>query len=400
VVLVFSDCAHAFDVGWMQKGVRVWYLGGVDGSGPTASNAEEAYHIDGMFETAIEITHHSALDHWKMPQPVAKQTYPLNTGPFWIHPSALQELEIGDYWMGQEITLITRSNYTYDTFVYRLLPAKALFDLQPTRQIVKLSYMIPGFSTGNAYFDADTGLLLYYHTLWGTNKMFFILGEINYDFAAHKAFAEDYGPHTGFKSFVSEQSMGDFSTMTGGGSVIIQALVETRYGKTVEMRVLGSLSGPAGGPPMSDENYCFFGSVPILRYMDAQQAPNYPPEQWNPMGEYLWWYIPPSDLGKTSINVLDVNMTKTSASPPTFTATETPARFYFSMLQFNALGYLTLFSAKDTRYGIDINPGDWLFQNNTTVDGLDYYINTMGRAVPETARPLSMPGITNLLLLD
>jgi hypothetical protein len=70
------------------------------------------------------------------------------------------------------------------------------------------------------------------------------------------------------------------------------------------------------------------------------------------------------------------------------------------MLQFNALGYLTLFSAKDTRYGIDINPGDWLFQNNTTVDGLDYYINTMGRAVPETARPLSMPGIRSLLLFD
>jgi hypothetical protein len=70
--------------------------------------------------------------------------------------------------------------------------------------------------------------------------------------------------------------MGDFSTMTGGGSVIIQSLVETRYGKTLEMRVLGSLSRPNGRPPMSDENYCFFGSVPILRYMDAQQAPNYP----------------------------------------------------------------------------------------------------------------------------
>jgi hypothetical protein len=56
--------------------------------------------------------------------------------------------------------------------------------------------MIPGFSVGNAYFDSDTGLLLYYHTLWNASKMFFILSEINYDFATQHAFAEDDGPHT------------------------------------------------------------------------------------------------------------------------------------------------------------------------------------------------------------
>ena len=37
--------------------------------------------------------------------------------------------------------------------------------------------------------------------------MFFILSEMNYDFASQKAFAEDNGPHTGFKSFVLEKQM-------------------------------------------------------------------------------------------------------------------------------------------------------------------------------------------------
>ncbi len=91
-------------------------------------------------------------------------------------------------------------------------------------------------------------------------------------------------------------------------------------------------------------------------------------------------------------------MARTSTDPPTFTATETPAGFYYSILQFGSLGYLTLFAAKDSRYGLDLNPDDWLFQNNTTVYGLDYYRNTMGRAVPAGNYPVSIPALINLLL--
>ena len=38
-----STGAWAVDIGWMQEGVRVRYLGGVDTGGVTSSNAEEAY---------------------------------------------------------------------------------------------------------------------------------------------------------------------------------------------------------------------------------------------------------------------------------------------------------------------------------------------------------------------
>jgi len=54
--------------------------------------------------------------------------------------------------------------------------------------------------------------------------MFFILSEINYDFATQNAFAEDDGPHTGFNSFVSEQSLGPAMGNGGGGHGIIQVL--------------------------------------------------------------------------------------------------------------------------------------------------------------------------------
>ena len=367
----------------MQKGVRVWYLGAVDGAGPTSSNATEAYLIDRIEGTSAHVIQHSALDHWMSPLPVQSGTHPLlNKGPFWIHPTALANLQTGDYWKGQEITLVIRSTYTATTFPYRLLPAHALFQLKPERELVKLSYMMPDFSVGNAYFDAETGLLLYYHALSGFSKVFFILGEINFDFAQRIAFPEDDGPHAGFKSFVSEQSMWDPMGPPGGGSVVIQSLVESRYGPTIKMRVLSSISGPSTSWPLMFHDYAFFGAVPILRYIDSEQASDLPPEQWTPYGEYLWWWLPPAALQKSNINVLDVPMTRVSADPPRFVATQTADRFYYSMLEFDNHGYLKVFSAKDPRVGLDLSPEDWYFQNGTVVYGISYYRDVMGRAVP------------------
>ncbi|NLD35384.1 MAG: hypothetical protein GX654_00780 [Desulfatiglans sp.] len=268
----------AIDTGWMQRGVRVWYLGGV-GSG-TSSNAEEAYLINTIDGGNAQVIRHSALTHWTAPNAPETQTYPVSSmGPFWIHPQRLQTLAMGDHWMGWEITLITRLNYTYDMLPYAFLPAKALFDFKPQREIVKIVYMLAGYSTGTAYIDAETGLVLQYSKMSGYVTVFFILSEINYDFAKKFAFAEDTGPHTGYRSFVSESSF-------SGGLVVIQSLVETRYGKTVEMRVLGSAT--KNSMIQWDENYCFFGDVPVLRRMNATQAPDYPPEQWNEIGQFLW----------------------------------------------------------------------------------------------------------------
>jgi hypothetical protein len=384
----------AADVGWMQPGVRLWYLGAVEGAGVTSSNAEEAYLLDAVVGTNARVVSHSALTHWTSPRPVDSGTYSLlDQGPCWMHPQRLQTVAIGDFWrdVDQKITWVDRTDHTYSTFVNNVLPAKvhllpikALFDLKPTRQIVKLVYMIDQFSVGSAYFDAETGIVLYHNQVWGVNKMFFVLAEINYDFARQAPFAEDAGPHTGFKSLVVEASLG--RNWVGGGSVVFQSLVESRYGTSVEMRVLWSWTASIGGGT-GDENYCFFGDVPLVTRMDATQAPNYPPDQWNPFGQYLWWWLPPAatfqptaagdgQAGVPSINVFNVPMAKASDAPLTYVATETPAAFHFSRLWFDSDGYMTAFSAKGPG-GLDLKPGDDAFENHTTVDGRDYYRTAM-----------------------
>ena len=140
---------------------------------------------------------------------------------------------------------------------------------------------------------------------------------------------------------------------------------------------------------MAIENFCFFGDIPQVRYKDAVQASSLPPENWDPYGEYLWWWIPPSALERTTINVRNVPMSRNvsvpsriGAAPSTFSATASPPLFYFSGLMFGGDGYLIQFSAKDPRIGLDVRPEDDFFQNSTTVYGLDYYRNYPEEAIP------------------
>jgi hypothetical protein len=392
----------AIDVGWMQQGVRVWYFGAV--GSVTSSDAEEAYLLGTVNGTDVQVTKHSASDHWVSPQPVNTSTYSfLDQGPFWIHPQVLQVMESGYNWQGHTVATVLRNPYTYDTFKaelssevftfpYLLLPIRALFDLSAQRNLVKLVYYIDQFSTGIAYFDADTGLMLLYENSNGFVTVFFLLSEINYDFASHQAFAEDNGPHTGFKSSVLETQMMPYPDPRGG-SLSIQSTVESRYGLTVQMWTTGTDNGTL----LPNENYCFFGAIPILRHILMTQAPNYPPTQWTPYGQHLWWWVPPAALQNTSINVFDVPMTRTSTNPYTFTATQSSAGLFFPKLWFDNDGYMYQFAAKDASTGLDIDPereaassspdiyseqAPLYYVNQTTVVGLDYYRNTMGNAIP------------------
>jgi hypothetical protein len=368
----------AVDVGWMQKGVRVWYFGGV-GTG-MSSDAEEAYLLGAINGANVPVTHHSALNHWGSPLPVETKTYSrLDQGPCWIHPVALHNLQTGNYWLGQKITVKTPLSYNYNDFLNALparnhfLPVKALFDLKPQRDLVKITYIIDYFSSasGSAYFDAETGIALYYNAwspLYGAE--FFILSEINYDFARKRAFAEDDGPHTGFKSEALEDSLSPLA------QVFIQSMVETRYGNAVALHVLTNLNG---GSKSGDESYCFFGDIPILQRIDWTQRTTLPPEQWNPFGEYLFWWLPPTALNRAAINIYNVAMSRTATQPYTFASTQTPQSFYFTSLWLGNDGYMTTFYAKDPTIGLNLNN---IYENLNKVKGLDYYRNTMGRARP------------------
>lgn len=149
-------------------------------------------------------------------------------------------------------------------------------------------------------------------------------------------------------------------------------------------------------PP--NENYCFFGSLPVLRHKLMTAIPQYPPESWNAYGEYLWWWVPTETLQKSAINVFGVPMTRTSSAPYTFAATGTQAGLYFSKLIFDNDGYMTDFAAKDAAIGLDIGLGSAAPQPLHLVEGLAYYQNTMGRAVPPvTTYRLSLTVVSDMV---
>ena len=70
----------AIDVGWMQKGVRVWYFGSA-GSG-TSSDAEEAYLFASINGNNAQLTHHSGLNHWTSPNGRHKHVFYYRSGTY------------------------------------------------------------------------------------------------------------------------------------------------------------------------------------------------------------------------------------------------------------------------------------------------------------------------------
>ena len=219
---------------------------------------------------------------------------------------------------------------------YLLLPIKALFDLQHQREVVKLVYGNPNYPDyddvwGTAYFDAETGLCLFNLRLTIANTVWFILSEINYDFANQRAFAEDNGPHTGFKSTVLKTK----SAIWASHFVQILSSVESRYGGTVQMWTTTQAGGASGSYFGRDENYCFFRqcSGPATQ-INVSYTSIIHPKIGMQYGEYLWWWVPTDALQKSTINVFGVPMTRTSTAPYTFTATGVGTGLYFSRHNF------------------------------------------------------------------
>ena len=398
LIVCTSQTAWAIDVGWMQTGVRAWYFGAV-GAGGT-SDAEEAYLFTSINGNTAQLTHHSGVNHWSTPAAVADTGSTVGEGPFWIHPQVLQTIAVGDTWRGIKIYTKNQDTYTYDTFKntselsslpYLLLPIKTLFDIKPQRELIRLVYGNPNYPDfdpvcGTAYFDAETGLRLFVTQMAAYVTTFFILSEINYDFVTHQAFAEDNGPHTGFLSTT-------LKTTSMIHMLQILSSVESRYGGTVQMWTATQAGGAAGSYFGRNENYCFFGGVPVLKYKLKSATPQYPPENWDQYGEYLWWWVPTDALQKSTINVFGVPMARTSTAPYTFTATGVAAGLFFSKLIFDNDGYMTDFSAKDPSIGLDLDLGS-IIDKDTTVADLAYYKNTMGIATPVASSVLfaSFPG--------
>jgi hypothetical protein len=361
------------DTAWMRPGIRAWYFGGVG-----SSNATEAYLINQVTQGEADVIHHTGTGNWSFALPGIHSNHDLNSqGPFWIHPAVLSTLQHGPstFWQGREVTLVIRTLCTRETLpCVSLLPVHSLFDASPERVIVTVNYMIPNFSVGTAYFDAETGLLLQ----WNEPGIFFYLAEINYDFLTRTAFPEPDRPHPGFRSMISLTSF-------DGGMIVIHSTVESAVDKTIATRVKIDETGAGyfGESRSMDLNACFFGEVPILRMIDAADAENRHPLPWDPAGEYLWWWLPPAAHGHPAVTILAGEMDRTIRDPQSveFTARTSPDGLYLPWARFDKSGYATDLWMADPSIGMSVGPHN-AFNPTLTVYGLDYYREEMGAPIP------------------
>ena len=361
------------DTGWMRPGIRAWYFGGVG-----SSNAAEAYLVKQITQGQADLIHHTGTGNWSFALPGTHSTHELNSqGPFWIHPEVLSQLQHGpsSFWQGREVTLVIRTLCTRDTLpCVSLLPLHSLFDASPERIIVTVNYMIPNFTVGTAYFDAATGLLLQ----WNEPGIFFYLAEINYDFLTRTAFPEPDRPHPGFRSMISLTSF-------DGGMIVVHSTVESAVDKTVALRIKIDETGAGffGESRSMDLSACFFGDVPVLRMIEATEAENRHPATWEPVGQYLWWWIPPTAHSRPEVTILSGEMDRTHRDLQSveFTARTLPGALYLPWASYDNSGYATGLWMADPSIDMSVGPHN-AFNPILEVYGLDHYREEMGAAGP------------------
>jgi hypothetical protein len=100
--------------------------------------------------------------------------------------------------------------------------------------------------------------------------------------------------------------------------------------------------------------------------------------------------VPQGALQRSPINIFDVSMERTDTDPNTFKAGGAGTGLYFSEIIFNNEGYMTSFCAKDSdpSVNLDLCAGT-IIDNIIEVEGLDYYLNTMGKAIPVGKQQIS-----------
>jgi len=211
--------ACAEDTGWLQPGVRVWYIGGIAGSSDDSSasfsaNTQEADLIHSTMGGIVYVVQQQAINSWSIAIPATNWVHaiPGSEGLFWINPQRLNAMQAGQevQWLGARRKVFAKASYTAETLPFlKLLPLDALFKLSPSREFVVLTNTSPS-DDSQYFFDVATGLLCSKPGELGTAlaggddvadafaSHVLSLAEINYDFAAGRAYAEQDGPHTAF----------------------------------------------------------------------------------------------------------------------------------------------------------------------------------------------------------
>lgn len=386
--LILNGCALAVlaaDTGWLQPGVRVWYVGGVSsGPNPTPDpqqasvDAETAVVIDRFENGAAYLTQHSAVSYWTSPMPASQVISPdaAAEGAFWINPARLVGLQPAGVfpWKGQ-VCIVSRAAYTPTTlpFLY-LLPEAALFELASPREIITLTFANDTLA-GDYFFDVLTGLLLSQTerlTSGGeVTTTMLTLSEINYDFAHHTAFAEDGGLHTAFGGHYSAVRNKGFGLGTQGYQLTPAIL--SRYINKVLFRHTGILSDTSWLAPLSFSQYVSYDADRQEVYLSDDGT------NWVANGDHIYLWIPPADRSASQIRVWDIDLNRVSAGY--FAAPVWPTVPGFNSLTFDSSGYVsdmyTVWPALNFYVDSSLDTG-----KINRLDGLSYYQNTMQPARP------------------
>ena len=386
----------AEDLGWLQPGVRIWYVGGVSGGAP-GSNAQEADLITKFENGSAYVLQQQALANWTLPLPSTEwiNPSPYSEGSFWIHPQRLKAMKANDEvsWLGTDRLVKARTSYTASTLPFlKLLPMEELFTLSPTRDMVILSNAKAGDSEGEYYFDVETGLLVSKIESLKDTQTTLSIAEINYTFTNHAAFPEDNGPHAGFAGRFS----GGRSEFLNNQGFQLDSMVISRHIGILLMTLAGNLMN------VSTNQYYTFNNYLGYDYLQNKASiRSYDVEDWRVNGDHLFWWVPPVHLTNAKIRVWDQDLANRGAvSGVTTFSTADLSQTGFPSLSFDAKGYLTDMTVNvpsmqiyiDTRLAsadnmkIDIDPR-FATTKNMKIDGLQHYLEKMTPAVPQGKAP-------------
>lgn len=379
--LVSAASCPGYDTGWARTGVRAWYFGASGSDHPHPTPIAETYLLGEQQADSLALVQQSwtpnlLMNGWEFftTKQIAAQK-PGEEGPFWIHPNRLKPLQAGTgtiQWMGLERLVADHAPATQDTVPLCLLPARALFQLSEQRDIVRLKNQREQQSTEEYVFDVETGLLIYRTYMEGSTKAYLSLAEINYDFAAHRAYPEDKGMHTTYAGMYRAAALGN-------GMFQFYSQVQSRYGNEVIATLYAVLSGSVSATTHTTQHVIYHDGEDVARITDLSLTMG-PIEQWEPCGDHWFWWMPPDHLGRNRITVWGATMDRSGVG--TFVSPNTPGHPGFRSLTFDPEGFLTDLAVFNPTVGINVDSGVPCFQRLAHVLGRAEYADRMQRAIP------------------
>jgi hypothetical protein len=390
--LTGSVALLAEDTGWRQPGVRAWYIGAT-GAGV---NSEEANLIE-QAGAGIRVVRHSSVAYWSTPSPasVLPVPNPASEGPFWISPARLRALHQLDAISWQGLSLIVKARVTYqnadDLPFFAYLPVQALYQAQSPRELITLTGDNDGV-VGDYFFDVETGLGLSSSLYMPGFYIMMMLSEINYDFAAHQAFAEDNGPHTGYRA---GQGAGRMEWPVSQ-FYLFEERVISRYGPSVRADLTLSLQNISSGQAFTDNYTSLFDGADRQFYITpiglTVAATVAAATTWTTNGTHGFFWVPAGDLTRSSIRVWDLDLTlRSPVGNDTVFASELPPAtgngiWGFTRLQLDPDGFVQEMTVQSPWMSFNVDSSVALAASKTNyITGRAYYEGTMGAAIPACA---------------